>query len=88
MQTDNLQDSNPESVEEQVMDNNLDTNDFFERLDNEVNGAIYDEVVEPQPEIEQQTSQLENPVSENAPQAEKLNALMASFKKLNHICQF
>lgn len=79
MQTDNLQDSNPESVEEQVMDNNLDTNDFFERLDNEVNGAIYDEVVEPQPEIEQQTSQLENPVSEQPRQSDEADSLQKRY---------
>ena len=79
IQTDNLQDSNPESVEEQVMDNNLDTNDFFERLDNEVNGAIYDEVVEPQPEIEQQTSQLENPVSEQPRQSDEADSLQKRY---------
>ena len=79
MQTDNLQDSNPESVEEQVMDNNLDTNDFFERLDNEVNGAIYDEVEQPQPEIEQQTSQLENPVSEQPRQSDEADSLQKRY---------
>lgn len=79
IQTDNLQDSNPESVEEQVMDNNLDTNDFFERLDNQVNGAMLDEVQPPQPKIEQQTSQLENPVSEDPHQDDEANSLQKRY---------
>ena len=48
IQTDNLQESNPESMEEQVV-TDFDTGDFFSRLDNEVNGGIVDEPQQAQP---------------------------------------
>ena len=80
IQTDNLQESNPESMEEQVV-TDFDTGDFFSRLDNEVNGGIVDEPQQAQPSqnIEQQTSHLENPVSEDAPQTEELDSLQKRY---------